>query len=72
MIQANHDNGMDQIHGYRCYKYGHIRDIYFKVVLIVFVNALDIAYERKINGDCKILGLSNWKDGGAIYQDRND
>lgn len=20
--------------------------------------------ERKINGDCKILGLNNWKDGG--------
>lgn len=46
--------------------------IVFKVELIGFANALDVEYERKTNGDCKILGLSNWKEGGAIYQDGED
>lgn len=44
----------------------------FKVELIGFANASDVEYERKTNSDCKILGLSNWKEGGAIYEDGED
>lgn len=40
--------------------------------LIGFANALDVEYERKTNSDYKILSLSNWKDGGVIYQDGED
>lgn len=37
-----------------------------------FANASDVEYERQTNSDCKILGLSNWKEGGAIYQEGED
>lgn len=39
--------------------------------LIGFATASDVEYKRKIKGDSKIPGLSNWKDKAAIYPDGN-
>lgn len=40
-----------------------------KQLLEIFEGETGKHFERRVKADFKVLGLSNWKDGVAIYTD---